>query len=86
VSGTLVDPKLELYTAGGTTPIQTNDNWGGSTSLTTVFNQVGAFPLTDLNSKDAVILATLNPGAYSAVVSGAANTTGVALIEVYDVP
>ncbi|MDB6169020.1 MAG: repeat protein [Verrucomicrobia bacterium] len=85
VPGVLADPQLDLYAAGGTTPIQSNDNWGGTTALTTAFNQVGAFALPDAASKDAVMLVTLNPGSYSAIVSGVGNTTGVALIEVYDV-
>ena len=36
-------------------------------------------------SKDAAILVTLPPGVYSAKASGVGNTTGVALIEVYEV-
>jgi hypothetical protein len=38
------------------------------------------------NSKDAALLVTLQPGVYSAQVSGVGNTTGVALVEVYEVP
>ena len=47
--------------------------------------KVGAFALTD-GSKDSVILASLSPGAYTIQVSGADGTTGVALIEVYELP
>ena len=85
VPGFLADPQLDLYVAGATTPMLSNDNWGGTAALTTAFNQVGAFALPDGASKDAAILVTLNPGSYSAVVSGVGNTTGVALVEVYDV-
>lgn len=45
----------------------------------------GAFALTE-DSNDAVLLATLPPGSYTAVVTGLNNSTGVALIEVYDLP
>ena len=45
---------------------------------------MGAFALT-AGSNDAVILATLTPGNYTAVVTGAGGTTGVALLEVYEV-
>ena len=45
----------------------------------------GAFPLT-AGSKDAVIVITLNPGNYSAVLSGANNGTGAGLLEVYEIP
>jgi len=81
VAGTLGDPKLELYR--GSTLLQANDNWDASTADT--FGQVGAFSLVS-GSKDAVLLVTLDPGAYTAQVSGVGNTTGVALVEVYEVP
>jgi hypothetical protein len=45
---------------------------------------VGAFSLP-ANSKDAAILVTLEPGAYTAQVSGVGSTTGTALIEIYEV-
>jgi hypothetical protein len=45
---------------------------------------VGAFSL-DPQSDDTVLLVTLPPGAYTAQVSGANSTTGVGLIEVYEV-
>jgi hypothetical protein len=46
---------------------------------------VGAFALPT-GSRDAVLLLTLPPGAYTAQISGVADTTGVGLIEVYEVP
>jgi hypothetical protein len=46
---------------------------------------VGAFPLVP-GSKDAVILINLPPGAYSAVLGGAGGTTGIGMVEVYEVP
>ncbi len=66
--------------------IRENDNWGGDPQLTTVGASVGAFALADAASKDAVLLVTLPPGTYSAQVSGVANTGGIALVEVYEVP
>jgi hypothetical protein len=45
----------------------------------------GAFPLAS-GSKDAAVVLTLAPGAYTAFVSGANRMTGVALIEIYEVP
>lgn len=84
VGDALLDPKLELFVAGSTTPIQTNDNWNGSSALSAAFAATGAFALSDSGSKDAAMLVTLNPGAYSAVVSGVNGATGVALVELYD--
>ena len=39
-----------------------------------------------MNSRDSVLLVTLEPGSYTAQVSGVGNTTGVALVEIYEVP
>ena len=83
VPGALADPKLELYGSAG--KITENDNWGGVPQLSTTFFNVGAFPLTAA-SRDAVLLVTLAPGSYTAQVSGVGATTGVALVEVYEVP
>jgi hypothetical protein len=49
------------------------------------FTQTGAFGLS-AGSKDAALLGTLPPGAYTAQVSGVNATTGVALVEVYEIP
>jgi hypothetical protein len=69
----------------GQTVIGANDNWGGTAALTASFSQVGAFALPAA-SLDAAIVATLLPGRYTVQVSGVANTTGVAIVEVYEVP
>ena len=84
VPGVLADPKLELFNVAGV-KTQENDNWGGTTALSAAFRAVGAFGL-DGASRDAALLATLPPGAYTAQVSGVAGGTGVALVEVYEVP
>lgn len=84
VSGTLANPQLTLTTASGSM-IATNTGWGGTAALTAAFSQVGAFPLSS-TSNDSAILVTLGPGSYTAVVSSANGTTGVALVEVYEVP
>lgn len=81
VGGTLADPKLEIYRDA--TKLVENDNW--SASLSSTFGSVGAFALVD-GSRDAALLVTLPPGAYSAQVSGIAGGTGEALVEVYEVP
>jgi hypothetical protein len=82
VSGVLTDPRLDLYS--GKTWITGNDNWGGAVALSNAFTATQAFPLPNANSKDAVLLVTLQPGLYSAQVSGVGGTTGVALVEVYE--
>lgn len=86
VTGLLANPQISVFT--GTTVVASNDNWevnttGTATQISNASAQVGAFPLT-AGSKDAALLLTLQPGVYSVQVTGVGNTTGVALIEVYD--
>ncbi len=82
VGGTLADPKLEIYNSS-TVKVVENDNW--SATLAATATSVGAFALVP-GSRDAALLVTLPPGAYSAQISGIANGTGEALVEVYEVP
>jgi hypothetical protein len=81
VTGVLPDPKLSLTTAAGVT-ISSNTIWGGSSQIANAASSVGAFawPAT---SKDSALLVTLQPGNYTAIVSGASGDTGDALVEVY---
>jgi hypothetical protein len=84
VTGVLADPQLQVIPSGRTAPIAANDNWGGGSTLTAAFAAAGAFGLTS-DSKDAALLVRLPPGAYSVVVAGG-GASGVALVEIYDVP
>jgi outer membrane protein assembly factor BamB len=84
VDGAVADPKLELFDSSSTT-IAANDDWSGTAALTSAFTRVGAFAL-EASSKDAALVVTLPPGNYTAQVTGADNTTGIALVEVYEVP
>jgi len=76
----------------GQTVIAQNDNWRDTQEqaiLATGLDpcqpfQVGGAMPTGCNRESAV-LATLNPGAYTAIVSGIAGETGVGLVEVYEV-
>ncbi len=81
VGGTLANPKLELFS--GTQRIAENDDWNAADAAT--FASVGAFNL-NANSRDAVIVTALSAGSYTAQISGVNNTTGVALVEVYELP
>ena len=77
VSGALADTVLELHEADGT--VITNDNWKDTQEAEIVATTVP--PSNDLES---AIVATLDPGAYTAIVSGKNGSTGVALVEAYD--
>jgi hypothetical protein len=86
VSSALADPQLTLYQ--GATALGSNDNWSNATNATNIAaaaSQVGAFALTS-GSRDAAMLATLNPGSYTVTVSGVGSATGTALVELYVVP
>jgi len=85
VVGALEDPRLDL-TNSDNVLVASNNDWGDNPDVPAVVSatqQVGAFPL-DEGSKDSSLLIWLEPGIYSAKVSGADGGTGVALIEVYD--
>lgn len=82
VSGFLADPVLEVYSGAGA-KLDENNDW--APSLATTFNAVGAFGL-DAGSRDAALLTSLPPGSYTVQVRGAANGTGEALVEIYEVP
>ena len=77
VSDPLSDPVLELYDANGSL-IFMNDNWRSEQE-----SQIIGSTLPPADDREAAIVATLPPGAYSAVVRGANDSTGVALFEVY---
>jgi len=83
VAGTLPDPQLQLYS--GQTVLGENAGWGGSTQIASAASSVGAFAWSAA-SLDSALLVTLPPGPYTAQVAGLSGDTGVALIEVYEVP
>ena len=84
VSGFLADPLLTVFDSSQVA-VGSNNGWGGTAELQAAFNAVSAFPLP-ATSADAAILVTLPPGAYTAQVSGAGGSTGIALLEVYEEP
>jgi glucose/arabinose dehydrogenase len=82
VTGSLADPVLELHGSDGSL-ITTNNNWKDNTAQQQqdiINNQLA--PTNDLES---AIVITLQPGTYTAVLQGQGNTTGIGLVEVYDV-
>jgi hypothetical protein len=78
VPGMLLDPVMELHGPAGFVTV-TNDNWRDTQE---VGIQATSIPPTD--DLESAILATLNPGSYTAIVKGKNNTSGVGLIEIYD--
>jgi len=78
VPGTLQDPILELHDSNG--GVLTNDNWrtGGQEAE---IQQSGLAPGDD---REAAIIRTVPAGTFTAIIRGAGNTTGIGLIEIYD--
>ena len=79
LSGALADPVITLYDASGTT-VATNDNWGSGAQA----SQIVADGLAPSAPAESALRATLAPAAYTAVVTGKNGTTGVGLVEIYD--
>ncbi len=86
LGGVMADPKLELFNNDTGAKVTENDNWGGDAQLMDANATVGAFAIADVGTKDAVLLVTLPPGAYSARVSGVGSSAGTAIVEVYELP
>jgi sugar lactone lactonase YvrE len=87
VSGVLAQPTLTVTDSSGNT-IATNTGWSSGSnaaSIAAAAASSGAFALTS-GSADCAVLLTLQPGSYTAVVSGVGGTSGVALAEAYQVP
>ena len=78
--GVLPDPVLELHGPAGFSTV-TNNNWQDDPTQAA---QILASGLAPTNNLEAAIDATLNPGAYTGVVRGNGGTTGIGLVEVYD--
>jgi hypothetical protein len=83
----LADPILELYDATGAL-IASNDNWTttiiGGIITTNQVRDIRNSGLAPGNRNESAIIAELPPGNYTAIVRGVSNTTGVGLVEVYD--
>jgi hypothetical protein len=78
VPGALADPTLELRDSSGTL-LQANDNWKDTQE-----QAIRDTTLAPSNDLESAIVASLQPGAYTAVVSGKNGTTGIGVVEVYD--
>ena len=77
VPGAPADPTLELHDKGGVV-IAGNDNWRSDQEADIISTTI---PPT--NDAESAILASLTPDAYTAIVRGKYNTTGIALVEAY---
>lgn len=86
VSDAIALPMISLYR--GPALVASNENWSllDSPRLTAAFDRVGAFRLAGAGSRDAALLLTLEPGAYTVQATNLARSAGSVLLEVYEVP
>jgi photosystem II stability/assembly factor-like uncharacterized protein len=87
VPNALADPALDLHNSSGAL-IASNNNW----QTTVIGGIIASDQVSEIQNSghaptqpsESAIIATLQPGNYTAIVRGVSNTTGVALVEVYD--
>ncbi|MGI8821271.1 MAG: SGNH/GDSL hydrolase family protein [Chthoniobacterales bacterium] len=78
VARALPDPAIELFDSGRTS-LAANDNWRDTQAA-----EIAATGLGPQNDFESAIVAVLNPGAYTVVMSGANGSSGVGVVEAYD--
>ena len=76
VNGSLADPTLELYQ--GNTLLASNDNWKENQA------EIEATGIPPSNDLESAVVRTLDPGGYTAILRGKNNTSGIGLVEAYD--
>jgi hypothetical protein len=79
LAGALQDPTLDLVNSNGVV-LRSNNNWRDSQEAA-----ITATGLQPPDDREAALAATVAPGNYTAIVRGVGNTTGIGLVEVYNV-
>ncbi|MFL6529281.1 MAG: hypothetical protein ACJ8KX_02305, partial [Chthoniobacterales bacterium] len=84
IADALLDPTLELHDSGGV--LARNDDWKLRPDNTSQQAEIEATGLAPTNEKESAIIATLpaNDASYTAVLRGKNDTTGIGIVEVYD--
>jgi uncharacterized delta-60 repeat protein len=78
-AGHLDDPVLELYSSNGQT-IASNDNWNDASNRQEIIDST----IPPTHPLESAILTDLNPGAYTAIMRGVNDTSGIGVVEAYD--
>ena len=78
VQNALMDPTLELRDSNGVL-VRSNNDWQDTQQA-----QIQATGLAPTNDRESALIQALTSGNYTAIVRGAGNTTGVAVIEAYN--
>jgi len=80
IAGTLQEPALELENSSGAV-IAANDNWGDSPQK----DDISAAGLAPADSLESAVLVNLDPGSYTVILRGQGDSTGIGLVELYDI-
>lgn len=85
VTGALADPTLAIFDGSGR-QVLANDNWAdNAAAVRNAAVATGAFALIE-GSRDAALVATLDPGAYTAQLTSVGAASGACLLEIYELP
>ena len=92
VPGVLADPTLAVTNPTASTTYAANNDWGtpigtnpaSAVAIAAAIANYTGYPFA-AGSRDSAVIADLAPGAYTVQVSGVADTSGVALVEIYDI-
>jgi hypothetical protein len=84
VTNPLQDPTLELKDVNGVT-IRSNDNWKTREDGSSQQGEIEATTIPPTNDLESALVQTLTPGNYTAIVRGVGNTTGIGVVEVYNI-
>lgn len=79
IASTLADPIIELHSTTSNDIIASNDNWRNNQE-----SEINATGIAPTNDAEAALIVTLTTGAYTVIERGKQDTTGVGLIEIYD--
>jgi uncharacterized repeat protein (TIGR03803 family) len=82
IQGVLQDPTLELHDASGAM-VASNDNWKMRPDGSSQQGEIEATSVPPSNDAESALVQSLPPGNYTAIVSGTANTSGIAVVEAY---
>jgi hypothetical protein len=84
IPNALANPSLTLVRASDNSVVASNDNW--QTQSAASVNAIVAAGFQPNNPLEPAVIATLQPGAYTAIVSGVGGATGVGLVGVFRTP
>jgi hypothetical protein len=85
IAGTLANPAVELRDSSGAL-LASNDNWKTRLDGSSQQAEIEATGLAPTNDLESALLQSLPAGNYTAIVRGVDNTTGIGLVEAYNLP